>query len=224
MSWIGELKFDSQGLVPVVAQETATGEVLMVAFANREALERTAATGQAHYWSRSRSELWLKGATSGHTQAVEEIRVDCDGDAVLYRVRQTGPACHTLATSCFFRRAEEGQLSDAGPSGHVLSRVEAIVAQRDETRPEGSYSTYLFTKGLDKVLKKVGEEASEVIIAAKNDAGPELASETADLLFHLLVALRIRGVPMADVWGEMESRFGASSRVPADGRDPHPSS
>lgn len=224
MSWIGELCFDARGLVPVVAQDATTGEVLMLAYANRDALERTAATGQAHYWSRSRAEIWMKGGTSGHTQTVEEIRVDCDGDAVLYRVRQRGPACHTLAPSCFFRHAEGDELVDSATRAHVISRLEAIVARRDHERPEGSYSTYLFSKGIDKVLKKVGEEAAEVIIAAKNDGGPELVSETTDLLYHLLVALRMRGVSLDEVWSEMDARFGGAPRVPPEGRDPHPSS
>jgi phosphoribosyl-ATP pyrophosphohydrolase/phosphoribosyl-AMP cyclohydrolase len=224
MSWLDELKFDADGLIPVVAQESGTGEVLMVAFANRAALETTGSTGRAHYWSRSRGELWEKGATSGHTQQVEEIRVDCDGDAVIYQVRQTGPACHTLAHSCFFRRVEEGELRDAPEGGHILSRLEAIVRRRDEERPEESYTTYLFEKGLDKVLKKVGEETAEVIIAAKNESPAELRSETADLFFHVMVLLRARGLPVAEIWAELEQRFGRPSRIPAPRASNHPHS
>src|SRR5687768_16030392 len=167
MSWLDELRFDSAGLVPVVTQERGTGEVLMLAYANREALQRTLETGEAHYYSRSRSSLWRKGETSGHLQRVDEVRLDCDGDAVLYRVRQTGPACHTLERSCFHRAVEDASLVAAGHAGDTHSRLEEIVRERDESRPQGSYTSYLFEKGIDKILKKVGEEATEVVIAAK---------------------------------------------------------
>ena len=211
-SWIDQLKFDERGLVAVVAQEAGTGEVLMVAWADREALERTVETGRAHYWSRSRGELWQKGETSGHVQEVRDVRVDCDGDAVLYRVAQTGPACHTGEGSCFHRRVEGGGLERAGGTGHVLSRIEEIVRAREAERPEGSYTTYLFDKGVDKILKKLGEESAETIVAAKNPGTDELRSESADLLFHLLVLLRARGLPLADVYDELEGRFGAPPR------------
>lgn len=211
-SWIDQLKFDERGLVAVVAQEAGSGEVLMLAWADREALEKTLETGRAHYWSRSRGELWQKGETSGHVQEVREVRVDCDGDAVLYRVAQTGPACHTGEGSCFHRRVEEEGLARAGGTGHVLSRIEEIVRVREAERPEGSYTTYLFDKGVDKILKKLGEESAETIVAAKNPGTDELRSESADLLFHLLVLLRARGVPLADVYAELEGRFGAPPR------------
>jgi phosphoribosyl-ATP pyrophosphohydrolase/phosphoribosyl-AMP cyclohydrolase len=211
-AWIEELKFDERGLVAVVAQEADTGEVLMVAWADREALARTVETGVAHYWSRSRGALWRKGETSGHVQAVREVRVDCDGDAVLYRVAQTGPACHTGEGSCFHRRADGEGLAPAGAAGHVLSRIEETVRAREAERPEGSYTTYLFDKGVDKILKKLGEETAETIVAAKNPGTDELRSETADLLFHLLVLLRARGLPLAEVWAELEARFGAAPR------------
>lgn len=211
-SWIDQLKFDERGLVAVVAQEAGSGEVLMLAWADREALERTLETGRAHYWSRSRGELWQKGETSGHVQEVREVRVDCDGDAVLYRVAQTGPACHTGEGSCFHRRVENGALAHAGGTGHVLSRIEEIVRVREAERPEGSYTTYLFDKGVDKILKKLGEESAETIVAAKNPGTDELRSESADLLFHLLVLLRARDVPLADVYAELEGRFGAPPR------------
>ncbi|MDP9348488.1 MAG: bifunctional phosphoribosyl-AMP cyclohydrolase/phosphoribosyl-ATP diphosphatase HisIE [Gemmatimonadota bacterium] len=213
MSWTDELKFDERGLLPVVAQDAGTGEVLMLAWADREALRLTRETGRAHYWSRSRQALWQKGETSGHVQRVVELRADCDGDAVLYRVEQTGPACHTGEASCFFRRVEEESLGHASAgAGHVLSRVEEIVRRREAERPEGSYTTYLFEKGLDKILKKVGEEATETLIAAKNPGSDELRSEVADLLFHLLVLLRARDLPLAEVWVELEARFGAPPR------------
>jgi phosphoribosyl-ATP pyrophosphohydrolase/phosphoribosyl-AMP cyclohydrolase len=214
MDWLDELRFDSAGLVPVVAQDAITGEVLMVAYANRDALRHTLDTGLAHYYSRSRASLWQKGETSGHIQRVEEVRIDCDGDSVLYRVRQTGPACHTLERSCFFRAVEESILVPAGAGGHILARLEEIVRGREETRPEGSYTSYLFEKGVDKILKKLGEETTEVVIAAKNEEAGELRGEVADLLFHLLVLLRARGLPLDEVWSELESRFGKLSRIP----------
>ena len=214
MDWLDELRFDSAGLIPVVAQQCDTGEVLMLAYANREALQRTLESGDAHYYSRSRSELWRKGATSGHVQRVEEVRVDCDGDSVLYRVRQTGPACHTLSRSCFFRAVEGEALALAAPAADILARLEDIVRERDETRPEGSYTSYLFEKGIDKILKKVGEEATEVVIAAKNEDGAPLRSEVADLIFHLMVLLRVRSLPLSEVWEELEGRFGKASRIP----------
>jgi len=211
-SWMDRLKFDERGLVAVVAQEAETGEVLMLAWADRDALSRTLETGRAHYRSRSRGALWRKGETSGYVQEVREVRVDCDGDAVLYRVAQTGPACHTGEGSCFHRRVEEGGLEPAPGTGHVLSRVEEIVRDREAARPDGSYTTYLFEKGVDKILKKLGEETAETIVAAKNPGTDELRSESADLLFHLVVLLRARGLPLAEVWDELERRFGAPPR------------
>lgn len=212
MTWIDQLEFDSRGLIPVVAQEALTGEVLMLAYANREALERTLETRRAHYWSRSRQQLWQKGESSGHVQEVQEVRADCDGDAVLYRVRQSGAACHTGAGSCFHRRVEDGILEPADQTGHVLTRIAAVVRERDEQRPPDSYTTYLFEKGLDKILKKLGEEATETVIAAKNADPRELRAEAADLLYHLLVLLRASGVPPEEVWTELEARFGAPPR------------
>ncbi|HET8656043.1 MAG TPA: bifunctional phosphoribosyl-AMP cyclohydrolase/phosphoribosyl-ATP diphosphatase HisIE [Longimicrobiaceae bacterium] len=223
MGWLDDLKFDSEGLLPAVAQEATTGEVLMLAYANRRAVEATLATGRAHYWSRSRQALWMKGESSGHVQEVEEVRVDCDGDALLYRVRQSGPACHTLEPTCFFRRVVDDHLEAAAPAGHILARLESIIRERDESRPEGSYTTYLLEKGIDKTLKKVGEEATEVVIAAKNGATSEIRAEAADLLFHLLVLLRQSGLPAAEVWDELDSRFGGRSRIPPD-RASHPHS
>lgn len=215
MDWLDELRFDSAGLIPVVAQERASGEVLMLAYANREALQRTLQSGLAHYYSRSRASLWQKGETSGNVQQVDEVRLDCDGDAVLYLVRQKGPACHTLERSCFFRSADARELVPAGHGGDMLSRLEQIVRERDESRPEGSYTTYLLETGPDKILKKVGEEATEVVIAAKNEENAQLSSEVADLLFHLVVLLRTQGLPLAEIWKELEGRFGKASRIPA---------
>lgn len=219
MSWIDQVKFDGLGLVPVVAQDARTGEVLMLAWANADALRRTRETGRATYWSRSRAELWTKGETSGNTQAVEEVRVDCDADAVLYRVRQAGPACHTGERSCFHRSVEGDALREAGDARPVLARVEEIVAARDAERPEGSYTTYLFAQGIDKILKKVGEEAAEILIAAKNEGTEQLRAESADLLYHLMVLWRARGLAADEVWAELDRRFGQAPRArPADRR------
>jgi phosphoribosyl-AMP cyclohydrolase / phosphoribosyl-ATP pyrophosphohydrolase len=216
MSWIEELRFDGSGLIPVVAQDTGSGTVLMVAFANREALRRTVESGRAHYWSRSRGELWEKGATSGNVQRVVEVRADCDGDAVLYRVTQSGPACHTGEGSCFHRAVDGETLQPAATPAHILTRVEAIVRARSESPAEGSYTAYLLAKGVDKVLKKVGEEATEVVIAAKNEDNEGLCGEVADLLFHLVVLLRQRDLPIDSIWDELEGRFGQVPRLPRE--------
>jgi phosphoribosyl-AMP cyclohydrolase / phosphoribosyl-ATP pyrophosphohydrolase len=221
MSWIEELKFDATGLVPVIAQDLRTGTVLMLAYADREALERTVESGRAHFWSRSRRELWEKGGTSGNIQTVVEVRVDCDGDAILYRVEQSGPACHTGETSCFHRLVEEESLAGAGEPAHILARLETIVRERDLTRTDGSYTSYLFDSGLDKILKKIGEEATEVVIAAKNEDRAALRGEAADLLFHLLVLMRQRGAPLSGVWEELESRFGRAPRLPRETSSTH---
>lgn len=220
MRWLDEIRFGSDGLVPVIAQDAASGAVLMLAYANRDALERTAESGAAHYWSRSRGSLWEKGATSGHRQRVLEIRTDCDGDAVLYRVDQTGPACHTMERSCFHRSIVNGALEKADTAEHVLSRVDGVIQRRHAERPAESYTTYLFESGLDKILKKLGEEATETVIAAKNGDADELRKEVADLIFHLLVLLRERDLPLEQVWSELEHRYGRSSRVPAALRSP----
>jgi phosphoribosyl-AMP cyclohydrolase / phosphoribosyl-ATP pyrophosphohydrolase len=219
MSWIDQLTLDDRGLVPVVTQDARTGEVLMLAWANAEALRRTLATGRATYWSRSRGELWTKGETSGNELALEEVRVDCDGDAVLYRVVPAGPACHTGERSCFFRAVEGDEMQAAEDPRHVLDRIAETIAARDSGRPEGSYTTYLFAEGLDKVLKKVGEEAAETIIAAKNDGTEQLRAESADLIYHLMVLWRAKGLPLHELWSELDHRFGRTPReAPGDRR------
>jgi phosphoribosyl-ATP pyrophosphohydrolase/phosphoribosyl-AMP cyclohydrolase len=220
MSWLDEVRFDERGLVPVIAQAASSGEVLMMAWANREALALTLETGFAHYWSRSRGELWKKGDTSGHLQALVELRLDCDGDAILYRVAQTGAACHTDAPTCFFRSVDgDDELVGSPNSAHILARVDETIAIRMREPKAGSYTNYLLDKGLDKILKKVGEEATEVVIAAKNGDTAEIISETGDILFHMLVMLRERGVPLESVWEEMERRFGSPPRERSGRRD-----
>jgi phosphoribosyl-AMP cyclohydrolase / phosphoribosyl-ATP pyrophosphohydrolase len=284
------VRYDAaSGLVPVVVQSVRTGAVLMVAYANREALKRTLGTGEAWFWSRSRQDYWRKGATSGNTQKVDEVRIDCDGDSVLYLVEERGPACHTGEMSCFYRtvrhddptgkvnhegeslpekngsdvslsRVQEqsdsgwrlsealsgdsgsrddgepgrepgrgagcesgrepdcepdrelGRESDRNPDWNVLTRLWQLVVSRDIERPNGSYTTYLFEHGVDKVAKKVGEEAAEVVIAAKNaTVNPgtgrvELAKESADLVFHLLALWRISGIAPDDVLAVLHER------------------
>ncbi len=219
---LSAVRFGTDGLVPVVTQESRTGDVLMVAFANRDALDRTLATGLAHYFSRSRGVLWQKGETSSHVQRVVEVRLDCDGDTVLYRVEQTGPACHTGTRTCFstvIRGSAEpapskragGQrgsevVAEEDPGGHLLSRLARTIAQRDSERPQGSYTAGLLAGGVGKASQKVGEEAVEVVVAANSEDDERLASEAADLLYHLLVLLQARGVPLDAVLKELERR------------------
>jgi phosphoribosyl-ATP pyrophosphohydrolase/phosphoribosyl-AMP cyclohydrolase len=210
---LSSVRFGADGLVPVVTQESRSGDVLMVAFANRDALDRTLATGLAHYFSRSRGVLWQKGETSSHVQRVVEVRLDCDGDTVLYRVDQTGPACHTGARTCFstvISRAagQRGSevVAEEDPGGHVLSRLATTIAQRASERPLGSYTAELLAGGVGKVSQKVGEEAVEVVVAANSEDDERLASEAADLLYHLLVLLQGRGVPLDVVLQELERR------------------
>lgn len=207
-NWLSTVRFGTDGLVPVVAQESRSGDVLMVAFANREALEQTAATGRAHYYSRSRAALWQKGERSGHGQAVREIRIDCDGDTVLYRVDQTGPACHTGARTCFSTAVAPDGSTTPGedPGAHLLSRLAATIARRAVERPAGSYTVELLDRGVPKVSQKVGEEAVEVVVAANAEEPERLASEAADLLYHLLVLLEARGVPLDAVLEELAHR------------------
>ncbi|TJY39547.1 bifunctional phosphoribosyl-AMP cyclohydrolase/phosphoribosyl-ATP diphosphatase HisIE [Cohnella pontilimi] len=208
-AWMDQIRFDAQGLVPAVVQDAVSKEVLMLAYMNKESLQKTVETGQTWFWSRSRQELWNKGATSGHTQHVQSLSYDCDGDTLLVAVKQDGPACHTGAYSCFYRTVmgdNEAKSKSAEDRFGPLSRLESTIAQRDAERPDGAYTTYLFEKGLDKILKKIGEETAEVIIAGKNRDRVELRSEAADLIFHLLVLLREQQVPFDDVLQELEFR------------------
>jgi phosphoribosyl-ATP pyrophosphohydrolase/phosphoribosyl-AMP cyclohydrolase len=182
----GGIAYDEAGLVPVVVQDRASGDVLMLAYANTEAVARTAETGHAHFWSRSRRALWRKGETSGNVLQVRELRKDCDGDALLMVVDPAGPACHTGARTCF----GDTTVTAAG----ILDELRRVVAERAAARPEGSYTARLLAKGLDHVLKKVGEESTEFVLAAKAESDERLAEECADLLFHLIVVLAQRGL------------------------------
>lgn len=189
------MHFGDDGLVPVVAQSALAGEVLMVAYADREALTRTRETGEAHYHSRSRGKLWRKGETSGHKQLVEDVRVDCDGDAVLYVVRQHGPACHTGTPTCF-----------GEPTGSIVTRLAGTIHNRARTRPTGSYTARLLAEGVGKVAQKVGEEAVETVVAATSEDQSRLASEAADLVYHLLVLLEAKQLPLDRVLEELAQR------------------
>ncbi len=206
--WLEQVRFSADGLVPVVAQDRRNGTLLMLAWADRNALAQTLETGQAHYWSRSRQAPWRKGESSGHTQRVVEIRLDCDADTVLYRVEQEGPACHTGAPTCFSTvvRPDGSTAAGADPGGHLLGRLVTTIAARAAERPAGSYTVQLLDHGVAKVSQKVGEEAIEVVVAANAEGGPRLASEAADLLFHLLVLLQARGVALDDVLKVLEAR------------------
>ncbi|MDR3090775.1 MAG: bifunctional phosphoribosyl-AMP cyclohydrolase/phosphoribosyl-ATP diphosphatase HisIE [Clostridiales bacterium] len=198
---VSELKFDERGLLPAITQDAATLRVLMLAYMNREALERTLSGGKMCYFSRSRKQLWLKGETSGHFQYVETAYYDCDADALLFLVRQEGAACHTGEFSCFHRPSGAYE-----PPFDILDGLYKIITDRRDNPVSGSYTNYLFAKGLDKILKKVGEEAAEVIIAGKNLDKAEITAETADLIYHLNAALVAAGVRWDDVRAELSRR------------------
>jgi phosphoribosyl-AMP cyclohydrolase / phosphoribosyl-ATP pyrophosphohydrolase len=244
---IQNLKFDDSGLITAVVQDDDSDEILMVAQMNADSLAKTLQTGETWFWSRSRQELWHKGATSGATQRVVDLRLDCDGDALLVRVNPNGPACHTGERSCFLRGAQDVEAAkseepvkpkekDGGKDGPILKRVEPqvslvnvaamdlgiqlqdlfkLIQERKDQRPEGSYTSYLFNSGLDKILKKVGEESAETIIAAKNAGDDEgrkqLSSEISDLLYHLLVLMVERDVSLYDIAAELSARAGKTA-------------
>jgi phosphoribosyl-AMP cyclohydrolase / phosphoribosyl-ATP pyrophosphohydrolase len=200
---ISRVKWDEQGLVPAIIQDARTKQVLTLAYMNKISLQKTIDTGETWLYSRSRQELWHKGATSGNTQQVISLTYDCDQDAILLQVIPAGPACHTGSTSCFPNTEVEKQ----SPDGSILIDLEALISNRYRKRPEGSYTTYLFNNGVDKIGKKIGEEAAEVIIAAKNSSHDELRYEAADLIYHLMVLMQNQGLPFAEVLTELEKRF-----------------
>ena len=195
-----EIRFDERGLIPAIIQNAATREVLTLGYMNKESLRLTIETKQTWFWSRSRNELWHKGATSGNTQDVVSLSLDCDRDAVVVLVKPAGPACHTGAVSCFDVETQSYDL------GRLLDQLYGLIQIRERERPAGSYTTYLFEEGLDKILKKLGEETAETIIAAKNDDDGQLAAEVSDLLYHLLVLLVARGVSLKQIAVELGQR------------------
>ena len=209
-----KISWDANGLVPAIVQDEETKEVLMLAYMNETSLLRTIQERKACYYSRSRQSLWLKGETSGHFQEITDIKFDCDLDAVLLTVKQTGMACHENHFSCFhyglqkdgFKTVGEPEVRPEPPLGRTLEILAGVVRSRNQERPEGAYTTYLFNKGLDKILKKVGEESAEVIIAAKNGSAEEITYETADLFYHLLVMLEERGVGIGEISRELLKR------------------
>ncbi|TXC91054.1 bifunctional phosphoribosyl-AMP cyclohydrolase/phosphoribosyl-ATP diphosphatase HisIE [Metabacillus litoralis] len=203
---IENVKFDEKGLVPAIIQDATSKEVLTLAYMNEESLKKTLETKETWFYSRSRQELWHKGGTSGNIQKVVEMRYDCDQDAILVLVQPAGPACHTGAYTCFSETIDKQEVFTAQDRFAILNNLEALIAERESELPEGSYTTYLFNEGVDKILKKVGEEASEVIIASKNRDAEELKWEVADLLFHLMVLLREQKLPLDEVLKVLEER------------------
>lgn len=222
---IEEIRWNNEGLIPVVVQDIDSDEVLMLAYMNKEALCYTIEQGRACYYSRSRQELWIKGETSGNHQEVIDIRFDCDKDTILLKIKQTGMACHEGFYSCFHytlnkenstterNETSEKWLQIGEPNtkpelslGRTIELLAEVINKRNQERPEGAYTTYLFEKGIDKILKKVGEECAEVIIAAKNNSADEIRYESADLIYHLLVLLEERGVSIKDIAHELNVR------------------
>ena len=206
------IRWDDAGLVAGVVQHAGTGEVRMVGYLSPESLGLTIDTGFVHFFSRSRQKLWKKGETSGNVLEVVDITTDCDGDVLLIRAIPHGPTCHTGAESCFFAQPiHTNEATGVPPGSGVIDEVAEVVATRHVEMPAGSYTTYLFQEGVDKIGKKIGEESAEVIIAAKNgDPGP-LAQESADLIYHLLVMLEASEVPLEDVWQVLSARRGGSA-------------
>ena len=206
---IKDLKFDEKGLIPAVVQDFGTREVLTVAYMNRESLEITLREKKTCFWSRSRGELWRKGETSGNWQHVVAVRADCDGDALVVEVIKDGPACHTGAESCFFNTIFE----DEDTARFTLQTLYELLEQRNVQRPEGSYTTYLFEKGKEKILIKVGEECTEVIIGAMKDSREETIYEISDLCYHVLVLMVECGITVEDIRAELASRHVIDHKV-----------
>ncbi|RKD32929.1 bifunctional phosphoribosyl-AMP cyclohydrolase/phosphoribosyl-ATP diphosphatase HisIE [Thermohalobacter berrensis] len=203
MKFIEKIKFDSNGLVPAVIQDIETNKVLMVAYMNKESLKRTIETGKTWFYSRSRKKLWNKGETSGNFQEVLKIYYDCDKDTLLIKVKQKGVACHTGKYSCFHN---EVLSKDYKNYDKVISELYEVIKGRRNNPVKGSYTSYLFEKGIDKILKKVGEESSEVIIAAKNNDKKELIYEISDLVYHLLVLMVNEGIDIDSIKKELYDR------------------
>jgi phosphoribosyl-ATP pyrophosphohydrolase/phosphoribosyl-AMP cyclohydrolase len=200
------VKFDENGLLPAIVQHARSGEVLMLGYMNAEALERTLASRQVTFWSRSRQALWTKGETSGNFLQLVELRQDCDGDALLVLAEPHGPTCHTGEPSCFFRTSDGITTTERMPPSGILTQLTDLIEQRAAERPADSYTTKLLDGGVDRIGKKIGEEAAEVIIAAKNASATELTWELADLLYHSLVLLAQQGLPLESIWSELRRR------------------
>ena len=215
-AFIDQLRFNEAGLIPAIAQDWLDGSVLMVAWMNRESIEHTLTSGEAHYWSRSRQELWHKGATSGHTQTVREIRYDCDADVLLLTIEQTGDvACHTGARSCFFEAGDQRTAGGADappPPADACSELFRVIEGRRNHPEEGSYTNKLLEGGDNRILKKIGEESAEFVMACKDDNADDIAGEAADIIFHMQVALAHHGVSSRPVLEVLAARRGAPRR------------
>jgi len=214
---IKNLKYDSNGLIPAIIQDWKNGDVLMLAYMNEESLKKTIETGNTHFWSRSRNKLWKKGETSGNEQIVKEISYDCDNDTLLVKVEQKGVACHTGNRSCFYSKltqvvipSEARNLEVETFSGNVIDKIYEVILDRKRNLRESSYVSSLFKSGRDKILKKIGEEASEVVIGSKNDKKEEIIYEIADLWFHSLVLLGYHDITPEEIYKELQKRFGKS--------------
>ncbi len=205
--WNMNLRFDDNGLIPAIVQHARSGEVLMLGYMNEEALRLTGESGLVTFWSRSRGEIWQKGATSGNALRLVEIRQDCDGDALLVLAEPAGPTCHTGERSCFFRDLSDADLAHPAIPGSIVARLADLIHERGEQQDEGSYTAKLLRGGVDRIGKKIGEEAAEVIIGAKNGSPAELTYEMADLIYHSLVLLENQAVAPEDIWRELERRF-----------------
>ncbi len=203
---LDKLKFDERGLIPVITQSYYTGKVLMQAYANKEAIQKTIETGFATYFSRSRNELWIKGETSGNKQKVVDIKIDCDEDSIIYLVKDYGVACHTGAESCFYRDLNFKETNNP-PAFEIFHALYEKITERKEQMPEGSYVASMFKKGSDKIIQKVGEEAVETVIALKNRDKDEIVYEASDLVFHLIMALVDAGVKLEDIQEELLKRY-----------------
>lgn len=204
------MKFDDNGLIPAIVQHARSGEVLMLGYMNQTALAQTEATGLVTFWSRSRQELWQKGATSGNVLRLVELREDCDSDALLVLAEPAGPTCHTGARSCFYRPVNAPETTEplpAQPPSAVLSQLTDLIERRKQEQTEGSYTVKLLNGGPERIGKKVGEEATEVVIGAMKGDRQELAYETADLFYHTLVLLAQQGVTPEQVWAELARRY-----------------
>jgi phosphoribosyl-ATP pyrophosphohydrolase/phosphoribosyl-AMP cyclohydrolase len=213
---LAEPTYDERGLVPCIVQDAATDAVLMLAWMNAEALQRTRDTGEVHFWSRSRQALWKKGETSGNVLSVVEVRLDCDRDAVLVRARPAGPTCHTGATSCFFQRAGAGDADadpDDGPPPMILHRLAGVIEARRAATAQNSYTKSLLDAGMPKILAKIAEEHGELAAELPGGDDAKVVHETADLLFHVMVGLAARRIPIEAVLGELGRRFGTSGHV-----------
>lgn len=202
---IDDLKFDEKGLIPAIIQDSNTKEVLMMAYMNKESLKLSIEKGETYFFSRSRNELWHKGETSGNTQKIKSISYDCDCDTLLMQVEPNGPACHTGNISCFYRDIYD--INEQTDTVFVLDMLYKRIKDRKNNPVEESYTNYLFDKGIDKILKKIGEESTEVILAVKNNSNEEIIYETADLVYHMLVMMVDKGIKLEDIYGEIGKRY-----------------